>query len=244
MKYSPERIKHIVIAIKRRPRLIFNDFIHPIAWRLNKSYSALSPRSIRDIQEGIYRFTYRNIGCSKNPFDLALYSLLISKILPATIIEIGSASGGSAVWFADQMRNNSIKPNVISLDIQKVENIVEPGVQFIHGDIFRLSDSILPILIPELPRPLLVIEDGPHSYEGCVSALEFFHQYLDAGEYIVIEDGNVRDLQLKEYENGPVRAISFFQKKYPDSYVSDKSYSDFFGQNVTANINGYLRKVK
>ena len=215
MKYSPERIKHIVIAIKRRPRLIFNDFIHPIAWRLNKSYSALSPRSIRDIQEGIYRFTYRNIGCSKNPFDLALYSLLISRILPATIIEIGSASGGSAVWFADQMRNNSIKPNVISLDIQKVENIVEPGVQFIHGDIFRLSDSILPILIPELPRPLLVIEDG-----------------------------NVRDLQLKEYENGPVRAISFFQKKYPDSYLSDKSYSDFFGQNVTANINGYLRKVK
>ena len=30
-----------------------------------------------------------------------------------------------------------------------------------------------------------------------------------------VEDGNVRDLQLKEYKNGPVRAISFFRKKFP-----------------------------
>jgi cephalosporin hydroxylase len=244
MKFSSGRIKHLMIAIRRRPRLIVNDFIHPIAWRLNQNYSALSPRSARSIQEGIYQYTYRNIACSKNPFDLSLYSLLISKILPATIIEIGSASGGSAVWLADQMKNNSIVPNVISLDIQKVENIVEPGVRFIHGDIFRLSDSVLPALIPTLPRPLLVIEDGPHSYEGCISALEFFHQYLIAGEYIVIEDGNVRDLQLKEYKNGPVRAISFFRKKFPDSYIIDEFYSNFFGQNVTANINGYLRKLK
>ncbi len=113
MRVSSERIKHIMIAIRRRPRLIFNDFIHPIAWRLNRNYSALPPRSMRSIQEGIYQFTYRNIACSKNPFDLALYSLLISKILPATIIEIGSASGGSAVWLADQMKNNSTIPNVI-----------------------------------------------------------------------------------------------------------------------------------
>jgi cephalosporin hydroxylase len=244
MKFSSERIKHIFIAIKRRPRLIFNDFIHPIAWRLNRNYSSLSPRSIRDIQEGIYKFTYRDVACSKNPFDLALYSLLISKLLPATIIEIGSASGGSAVWFADQMRNNFLAPNVISLDIKRVDNIVEPGVQFIEGDIFGLSNSILPTLIPTLPRPLLVIEDGPHSYEGCVAALEFFHEYLLPGEYIVIEDGNVRDLQLKEYKNGPVKAISYIQEKFPDSYMIDKSYSNFFGQNVTANINGYLRKLK
>jgi cephalosporin hydroxylase len=244
MKFSSERIKHIFIAIKRRPRLIFNDFIHPIAWRLNRNYSSLSPRSIRDIQEGIYKFTYRDVACSKNPFDLTLYSLLISKLLPATIIEIGSASGGSAVWFADQMRNNFLAPNVISLDIKRVDNIVEPGVQFIEGDIFGLSNSISPTLIPTLPRPLLVIEDGPHSYEGCVAALEFFHEYLLPGEYIVNEDGNVRDLQLKEYKNGPVKAISYIQEKFPDSYMIDKFYSNFFGQNVTANINGYLRKVK
>lgn len=74
--------------------------------------------------------------------------------------------------------------------------------------------------------------------------MEFFHQYLATGEYIVIEDGNVRDLQLKEYKNGPVRAISFFRKKFPDSYIIDEFYSNFFGQNVTANINGYLRKLK
>ena len=244
MMLSSGRIKHIIIGIKRRPRLIFNDFIHPIAWRLNRNYSELSPRSARRIQEGIYRFRYRDIACSKNPFDLALYSMLISKVLPATIIEIGSSSGGSAVWFADQMRNNSKVPNVISLDIQKVVNIVEPGVQFIQGDIFKLSDSELPTLIPTLPRPLLVVEDGPHSYEGCVAALEFFHQFLATGEYIVIEDGNVRDLQLGEYENGPVRAIAYFKKRFPDSYISDEYYSNFFGQNVTANVNGYLRKLK
>lgn len=74
------------------------------------------------------------------------------------------------MWFADQMKNNSVVANVISLDIQKVENIVESGVRLIHADIFRLSDSVLPTLIPKLPRPLLVIEAGHHSHGGCVAA--------------------------------------------------------------------------
>lgn len=52
MNFSSGRNMRIMIAIKRKPRLIFNDFIHPIAWRLNRNYSALSPRSIIDIQEG------------------------------------------------------------------------------------------------------------------------------------------------------------------------------------------------
>jgi cephalosporin hydroxylase len=41
------------------------------------------------------RYTYRGVPMLKNPFDLALYLLLLWRLKPRTVIEIGSKSGGS-----------------------------------------------------------------------------------------------------------------------------------------------------
>ena len=54
------------------------------------------------IQQGAMAYRYRGVPLLKNPFDLALYPMLLDRVRPRTIIEIGSYAGGSAMWLADQ----------------------------------------------------------------------------------------------------------------------------------------------
>jgi len=59
--------------------------------------SALAPADLSSIQAASLKYTYRDIPLVKNPFDFALYHLLLWRLKPGTIIEVGSFSGGSAV---------------------------------------------------------------------------------------------------------------------------------------------------
>ena len=87
-----------------------------------------------------------------------------------------------------------------------------------------------------------MIEDGPHTFEGSLSALNFFDPHMRSGEYIIVEDGVLEDLHYRELKNGPKRAIKEFLATHPDNYRIDREYCDFYGRNVTWNINGYLVK--
>lgn len=210
--------------------------------RLDRSRSAIPQRLLRSVQAGTFAYTYRGIPCWKNPFDLALYTLLIHRVRPATVVEIGSAAGGSAVWFADQCRAQGLNTAVISVDLNPPTGVHDPAVRFVRGDVHALDDSPLSGLLERCERPLLVIEDGPHTEAGTGAALRYFHRYLDSGEYIVVEDGIVRDLGYRSLRNGPVRATRAFMREHPGEYTVDRGLCDLYGRNVTWNPNGYLRR--
>ena len=210
---------------------------------LDRQRSAIPLRLLRSVQVATFAYSYRGVACFKNPFDLALYTLLIGRVRPATLVEIGSAAGGSALWFADQCRAHGLETTVISVDIRVPRRVDDPAVQFIEGDVHALEQSRLPELLARCDRPLLVIEDGPHTFEGCTAALQFFHRYMQSGEYLIIEDGILRDLGYRELRSGPTRAIKAFLKHHADDYVVDREMCDFFGRNVTWNPNGYLRRT-
>lgn len=205
--------------------------------------TAIPPKVLKKIFEGTVRYTYRDVACMKNPFDLAIYLKLLNDLRPKTIIEIGSLGGGSGVFFAEQSGLLGIETKVWSFDINPVIGIDSPRLTFLGGDIYDLGASELPSILENAERPLLVIEDGPHTFNGCLSALTFFHNYLASGDYIVIEDGNLRDLGILELENGPNRAVREFLSRYSESYQIDYALCDSFGVNVTWNTDGYIRKV-
>ena len=58
-----------------------------IRWALGRSDSALPPWLMDSIQGGTLTYDYKGIMTAKNPFDLALYDLLISRLRPRTVIE-------------------------------------------------------------------------------------------------------------------------------------------------------------
>ena len=207
--------------------------------------SGLSTDVLNSIQKGTLSYSYKDIVCQKNPFDLALYTKLLWSLKPNTIIEIGSAYGGSALWFADTLSSFNLNSHIysIDLDISKID-IVDDRITFIQGSLFNL-DSLLPErFIRNLSRPLLIIEDSSHFYDATYHVLDFFKSLLEKGEYIIIEDGIVRNLgeYYKQYNDGPNKAIEQFIERNRD-FVIDTNYCDFFGHNYTWNTNGFLKKI-
>jgi cephalosporin hydroxylase len=110
----------------------------------------------------------------------------------------------------------------------------------------NLGAAIAPSFLSNGPRPLLVVDDGAHTYDACLAVLRFFHPHLRPGEYVVVEDGIVADLPPHpnfQYGRGPNGAISDFIAETMGQYMIDGEYCDFFGHNFTWNTNGYLKRL-
>src|SRR6267378_3994163 len=60
---------------------------------------------------------WRSLPIFKSVYDIAIYMQLIQELRPRSIFEIGSACGGSAVWFADQAAALGLNAHVYSMDI-------------------------------------------------------------------------------------------------------------------------------
>ena len=90
----------------------------------------------------------------------------------------------------------------------------------------------------------MIIEDGSHTYEDTLGAIQKFSPYVTLNSYLIVEDGIISELKMdKKFNGGPLRAIDEFLGKH-DEYVIDKSWTDLFGKNATFNVNGYLKKIK
>lgn len=214
------------------------------AWSDRPWATSLPRETLLFIQQASMGYSYRGVPMIKNPFDFALYPLLLWQIKPRTIIEIGSKEGGSALWFGDQVNNFGLDCHIYSVDIVKVDEVSHPRVTFLQGNGRDLGKTFSDEFMQGLPRPLLVIEDADHAYETSKAVLEFFDPYLEIDEYIIIEDGIISDLvQDPNYNVGPHRALKEFLAVYGAAYVIDQQYCDYFGYNLTWCTNGFLKKV-
>lgn len=192
------------------------------------------------IQQGTMAYQYRGLPLLKNPFDLAIYPLLLARLQPRTFIEIGAHAGGSALWFADQVPGM----RVYSIDLQAPSGAEHPSVTFLEGDARDLGAVLPPSLMESIGRPLLVVEDSSHLAGTTAAVLTFFDRWLRPGEYIVIEDGILTAMRVADsYDGGPLRAIHEFLGRTHGRYEIDRALCDYFGTNVTWNVDGYLRRV-
>lgn len=206
--------------------------------------TTLPRETLHAIQNASHTYSYRGIPMIKNPFDFQIYPLLVWKVKPRTIVEVGSKDGASALWLADMLGNFGIDGRVHSVDIVRVERVSHPRVTFLEGNGRALHETFTREFLESLPRPLLVIEDADHSFETSKHVLDFFHPILDKDEFIVVEDGIISDLSNdSSFNSGPHGALKAFLAAHPGEYHIDEEYCDYFGYNVTWNTNGYLKKL-
>ena len=211
-----------------------------------RSWASEVPRDVQlRIQQAVHHQRYRGRQLVKNPFDLAMYHQLLERLRPATIVEIGSKEGGSALWLAGLAAGLGVDTQVHSYDIVPVTDVTHPRVTFHHGDGTRLGDAIAEADVRAWARPLLVIDDADHSEATTTAILEFFHSHLEAGDYLVVEDGNLSDLYPElypEHSSGPHRALRRFFEGHGGDYEVDAALCDLFGYNSTTASNGILRR--
>lgn len=193
----------------------------------------------------VMHYCYRGVMCNKSPIDIALYLHLIHAVRPASLIELGSKFGGSAMLFRDIARMYQLDMQVISIDRQPPpENADFEGVSFLRGNVMNLDQVFAEHELFDLPRPWIVSEDSAHSYDACMRVLEFAARHLCSGDYLVMEDGVLAELGLADrFDGGPSRALQAFLTDNAGVFEIDTDYCDMFGQNATTNPNGYLRKV-
>jgi cephalosporin hydroxylase len=193
-------------------------------------FARVQSRKWNNQADAVPPLNWKGVPCLKDPFDLALYPLLLWDLKPATIIEIGSFAGGSAVWLADLMDAMGVNGRVHSFDID-VSRVVasHDRVTFAYADSNQVST--FPPGLRELPRPWLVIEDAHQNVYG---VLRFFDGLLEPGDYLVVEDL----LSLPKYAQA-----RRFLTEARGRYAVDTLYTDMFGYNATWNVNGYLKRI-
>lgn len=213
---------------------------HGRGWR-----TAIQPALHVSLMHGIVNYRYRDIVMQKHPVEVALYMRLLWEAKPRTIIEIGSQSGGAAVWLGDMLNGFGIDGRVFSIDLSPPSPPYRPAnVSFLRGDANDLAPTLTADFLATLPRPWLVIEDASHQYAATLAVLRFFDPLIRSGEYIIVEDANVTEMGVDaRFDGGPARAIAEFLQERGRDYEIDARYCDHYGRNVTGNPNGYLRRT-
>jgi cephalosporin hydroxylase len=170
-------------------------------------------------------FRWRGIPCFKTVYDLAIYAMLIDELRPATIIELGSGAGGSALLFADLCTSLGLSPQIMSVDKEAVQEFSDARITFIQSDCAAWLEAAARSNI-ELPRPCLLVEDFHGELAGF---FEHIDSILKAGDYLMIEDSNPK-------QNSIAQTIAGLP------YAVDTKYTDFFGINCTSAINSIFVK--
>lgn len=183
--------------------------------------------------------TYRGIPLVKLPEDLRAYQHVIEEVQPDSIIELGTARGGSALWFADQMTVMFGRGRVITIDVSLVD-IPDDRITFIHGNALDVVDKVaLAMYEHGLERPL-VVEDSSHTFDNTLAALRAYETFVPVGSYFVVEDTIVdTDLSVWPKTTGAGKAVKAFLQEN-DRF--EPVPADLYG--ITMHMGGWLKAVR
>jgi cephalosporin hydroxylase len=194
---------------------------------------------VHSICDGHHHVAYRGVKAIRCPFDYLLYQMILCDVMPDLVIEIGTNHGGGALYLADLM-NNLDCGMVHTIDLESTTNplvTAHPRIRCFTGGWQQYNLEAA----REFSR-ILVIEDGAHTYEETLQAMLKFAPLVARGSYLIVEDGIIDELGMAdEYHGGPLLAIREFLETHSEFSV-DRNWCDFFGQNATFNVNGYLKK--
>ncbi|MBI2120785.1 MAG: hypothetical protein HYT94_04145 [Parcubacteria group bacterium] len=224
-KLLPKRVGKIYRTIKKHARFVPED--ERISFDTQTIYN------------GHFNVTYRGVRAIKCPFDYVMYQMIISELKPDLVIEIGTSSGGGALYMADLM-------NILGHGMVHTINIERKTGKLVeeHPRIKLFTDGFENYDLNETKgfSKILVIDDASHLYEDTLAAMHKMSPLVSVGSYFIVEDGIVDELG-KNLNGGPLRAIREFLSENKNFEV-DRTYCDMFGKNATFNVNGYLKRIK
>lgn len=196
---------------------------------------------------------YRGYPIVKCPLDLWSYAEIIWQTKPDLIVETGTYSGGSALWFADQLdlmclHEGQPDGRVISIDIARMEGLPEhERVTFMEG-LSSLDMRALEAVEEAASKAhrVMVVLDSDHSQPHVLKELAAYSKFVTPGNYLIVEDTNTDAYGATEaltydpqlgYAGHAVKAW----KPERHGFTADERRERFL---FTQNPGGYLLKTK
>ena len=203
---------------------------------------------------GRYLGRYRGAVILKTTYDLVVYYQLFSYLKPKTIIEMGTFTGASALWYADSLSSLGLDAQIYTVDIdptlvsEETKQKLPDNVTLIEGDFNKIADLFPPAMLQSFPHPWLVIEDG-HYFETVVT---YLNDYMVTGDYLVAEDTEPRipahwglytmDDEIEPWGTEKLSTLKKFVKGTGRQYMVDTFFTDYYGYNSNWHWHGFLRK--
>ena len=217
--------------------------------------SDISQKLIQCECVGRYLGRYRGSVILKTTFDFVVYYQLFSDLKPKTILEIGTFSGASALWYADSLRSLGLDTHIYTVDIDptlvsdKMRQQMPDNVTLIEGDYNKINEILPPAKLQSLPHPWLVIEDGHNFFE---TVMAYLNDYMTIGDYLVVEDLDPRipdqlgiytmNEEIKSWGTDKLDTLKKFVKDTGRQYMVDSFFADYYGYNSNWHWHGFLRK--
>lgn len=137
---------------------------------------------------------FLGVGVMKAPNDLWMYQAIMSNLRPMTVIETGTYSGGSALWYAYLMDMLGIEGGrVFTVDFEdhrKAPHVQHPRITFLAGD--SVNPFLVKAIQDDMPAgPVLVSLDSDHSTEHVRRELELYAPLVPVNSWLVVEDTNI-----------------------------------------------------
>ena len=135
--------------------------------------------------------TWMGRFCWKNPLDLMIYQEIVYEVRPTLVVETGTHSGGSALFWRDMMRLTDGREfvEVVSVDVRNADMKPVDGVTFLTGSSTdpAIVDAVA-YTVAQHER-VLVNLDSDHAYQHVRDELDAYHGFVTPGSYLIVEDG-------------------------------------------------------
>jgi cephalosporin hydroxylase len=172
------------------------------------------------------------------------YQEILFELKPSLVIEFGTNHGGSALFFANVMRQIGEPFKVLSVDVY--HGPLEPAARRDPDILFVESRSTAPAIVEhiqrlksEFPGKIFAILDSDHSMNHVLAEMKLLRPLLSAGDYLLVEDSNMNGHPvLPGWGPGPYEAIEAYEHEFPNDYKHDVARENKFGW--TQAPNGYL----
>lgn len=196
-------------------------------------FHALMKRSNTEGPPGPPWARWRGYVALKCPLDLWVYQELLSSIYIGTVIENGTAGGGSTLFLADTCEALN-RGTVISVDWEKnLERPLHSRVNYVTGDTLNVEtvrEALQLRAIRNQPGHTMLILDDGHSKDHVFQELHTWTPILRSGDVLIVEDTDL---------GGPYWGLQAFMHSQEDRWERLEWCEKFL---MTQNPYGYWRK--
>ena len=218
--------------------------MHPIEKLIADHFHAMYYYSPHTWNGGVTR--WRGVPVLGNPLDMWMLQQTIVETKPDLIVETGSASGGSALFFTDV----SPKVKVISINYNEPcvgqaamkPDFKHPRINFVEG--MSTNKKIVDMVRKESKgKRVMVSLDSDHTTKNVLAEMKLYGPLVTKGCYMVVQDTNLDCFPVNHPEfkdNGPTKAVKAFMEENEDFEI-DHNKEGFY---MTFYPGGWLRRIR
>jgi cephalosporin hydroxylase len=217
--------------------------------------------------EAMHLFSYVSWGrvpMQQDPSDALVIADLLGRLQPDCFVELGTNTGGGAVFYAEVMKAYVPRPLVVTIDVHPptvnwdrfatkacphcLPVTCHPAwqenglIEFVQG--FTQEDNVVNeverLLKSRQCKRTVVMHDSDHRGFAVERDLQIYHRFVDLGSYLIVQDTKLSRMRGGRYQT--LEAVHNFlaTKAGKGHFIIDRSFEYLL---FSHHHSGFLRRI-